>query len=346
MRKLAMCIGLLVVLCLFLSGCQWATWNEAWRGPATRAGCTPQPGTSYAIGRMEFVPVGEGRWRDDDGRTRTETVYIMRERAPHGPHGEKGPAGPAGPTSRPACLIRPVDLERLDGEALAMSPPARRVTVTPAGQASAFDANSGSYHRDITVVSPPWGSDPAKTVSGVEPFKAKVGRTPPYTSRDFTIGEGGIGSFTGGDMTDWKDTVRRGPILLMILGGLMLAAGIVVAVWAGRVVLGLAVGGAGLALIATGVLFEMYPWVVLIAAAGVLGVGLWWLIDSRGLLRAREAVAAQAGALSAVVRGVEAAPDEAQAAVKESIASAATASGDAVEVKRTITDAKAAAGVG
>ena len=323
MRKVivALVLTLLLEVVATVCGCQWAKFEEAWKGPATKADCPPSAGVGFQVGRMEFIPIGDGEWKDEKGGVHKETVYVLREKR----EGVKGPVGEKGPVG------------------LAMAAPARKVTVTPKPSGSSFDANSGSYRRDIMVVSPPWGSDPAKTVSGVEPFKAKPAGTPSYSSRDFAVGEGHGSSFVGGDMADWKDTVRRGPILLMILGGLMLAAGIIVAIWAGRLMLGIAVAAAGLALIATGVLFEMYPWVVLIALAAVLGIGVWWFLDAKGLLKAKTAVAAQATALSAVVRGVESAAPEAQAAVKAEIAKAAGV--EKATVKATITQVKTEAGV-
>ncbi len=106
-----------------------------------------------------------------------------------------------------------------------------------------------------------------------------------------------------------------------------------------RVMLGLAVSAGGGALIAAGVLFETYPWVVLVAALIAVGVGIWWQVDAKFAGRAT-------AALTAIVHGVEAAPADAQSAVKDSIASAATATGQYGTVKDTITKTKAKAGVG
>ncbi|HUX16222.1 MAG TPA: hypothetical protein VMW52_07095, partial [Phycisphaerae bacterium] len=79
------------------------------------------------------------------------------------------------------------------------------------------------------------------------------------------------------------------------------------------------------------VLFEMYPWVVLIALAGVLGVGIWWLIDSKGLLKTKTALIAVAGAI------------EANPAVKVAVGDAAAALNAESSIRDTIRKTKASA---
>jgi len=218
--------------------------------------------------------------------------------------------------------------------------PARdgKVQITPGRNAVTYEADGGSYRRETTVIAPPWGSDPAKTVSAIKPFQAEDITLPDFRDGGMDL-RGGGGSFSGGGMESIRDVVRRGPVLLCLIGGLALLAGVVLAVWAKRVTLGLAVAGGGGTLVAAGVLFEVYPWVLLIALAAVLGIGVWWLVDAKFAGKAK-------AALTTIVRGVEAAPADAQSAVKNSIASAATATGQYGTVKDTITKAKAKAGVG
>jgi hypothetical protein len=215
----------------------------------------------------------------------------------------------------------------------------------PAGR---FDANAGSYQRDIVVTTPIWGDGAPKAISGINPFDAKHAVSPSYSSPWYNIGQGNSGNFTGGDMADWKDTVRRGPILLCIFGGLLLAAGIILAVWAKQVSLGIAVAAAGLGLVVTGVLFEAYPWIAIIALVLVLGVGGWWLYTNRALVKAKLNLTTALGesqtALTAVVQGVQATPANVQAVVKKAIKNAAEASGKPVAVKHTITAVKNGAG--
>lgn len=208
-----------------------------------------------------------------------------------------------------------------------------------------FDANTGTYTRKVKVMEPIWSSKGPQAVSGVDPFKAKGSATPSYNAKTGDVGEGMGGSFIGGDMTEWKDAVRRGPIILCIFGGLMLAAGIVVAVWAQKVLLGLSIAGAGMALIITGILFEAYPWIAIVAIVVLLAAGIWWLVDTRAGTKASTSLTKVETALTAVVRGVEAAPAAAQAAVKKGITTAATTTGKKDEVKTTITKAKTKAGV-
>ena len=305
--KILVLVGMMVVL----SGCQWAKFNEHWFGPSTKANASMGVDAARARG-MEFVPVGEGEWRDRAGKFHKETVYALR-RSPKGP---KGPMGVAG------CVM-------------AMAKPEPRVKVAPRADDNSFDANSGSYKREILVVSPPWGDAPGKTLSNIEPFKAKkVPGTPSFKSRNFRVGEGERGSFIGGDMETWQDAVRSGPVVLMIMGGLALLAGVVIAVWAGRIVLGIAVAGAGLALIATAVLFEMYPWVVLVALAAVLGLAIWWFIDAKGLVKTRTT-------LRAVVAGVQSAEAPVAEAVKAAVAKVAAEKGVETVVRSTVDKVKA-----
>ena len=308
MRRIAWVV--LVLLVLTVVGCQWAKFSEAWNGP--------QAGVSKSApamdGRFRYVPVGTGQWVDAAGKEHTGTVY-----ARVGPEGVRGPAGERGP-------VGPAPAK--DG----------KVEIDPARPAVTYEADGGTYRRETTVIAPPWGSDPAKTVSAIKPFQAKGIKLPDFRSDGMDL-RGGGGSFSGGGMESIRDVVRRGPVLLCVIGGLAVLGGIVLAVWAKRVTLGLAVSGGGGALVAAGVLFEVYPWVLLIALAAALGVGVWWLVDAKFAGKAK-------AALSAIVRGVEAAPQEAQAAVKTSIAGAATATGQSAAVKDTISRAKAKAGVG
>ena len=310
MRRIAWVVLVLVVLTVV--GCQWAKFSEAWKGP--QAGVSKD--TPATDARVRYVPVGTGRWVDAAGREHTGTVY-----ARVGPEGVRGPEGERGPEGPPSAKDGKVEI--LD---------------TPARHAVTYEADSGTYRRETTVIAPPWGSDPAKTVSAIKPFQAEGLKLPDFRNDGMDL-RGGGGSFSGGGMESITDVVRRGPILLCAIGGLAVLGGIVLAVWAKRVTLGLAVAGGGGGLIAAGVLFEVYPWVLLIALAAVLGVGVWWLVDAKFAGKAKSA-------LSAIVRGVEAAPEDAQTAVKDSIASAATATGQYAAVKDTISQAKAKAGVG
>ena len=232
-------------------------------------------------------------------------------------------------------IAEPILLEQLAMARPKPKPPEMSIT---------FDANAGTYTRDVRVMSPVWSDSAPKAISGIDAFKANKSTTPSYSTPYYSIGEGRSAGFSGGEMTDWKDTVRRGPVLLCIIGGLMLAGGIVLAIWAKQVLLGLAVAGAGMALIVTGVLFEAYPWIALVALAVVVGVAVWWLVSSKSLVKAKASLTATLGkaenALVTVVRGVEASPAEAQATVKASIKSAALATGKLADVKNTVTAVK------
>jgi len=211
----------------------------------------------------------------------------------------------------------------------------------------AFDGNSGSYTR--TIVAPPGtlydAFAPSKTpFAGVQPFQGRDSASPSFESDSYSIGQGQGGRITGGSVAEWKDVVRKGPIVLIIFGGLAVVGGIVLAIWAGQLMLGLAIAGAGLVLIVTGVMFESYPWIAIVAFVLIVGVGVWWVLSSRSLTTAKVNLTATVDkvghALKAVVQGVGAAPEDAKAAVKASIGKAASATGDAAGVETTITAVK------
>jgi len=336
MRKLAMCIGLLVVLCV--TGCQWATWRERYGGPTVTAGSCDGPGNLYKR-------VGVGEWTDSLGRRHIQPVYIRVDEAgcsdgscrvpegAKGPLGDAGPTGPAGPPS-PRVAVTP------DG-------PVRLESLAPPRDANTrYDAAGSTYERKITAVGPPWGTPPAATFEKIAPARQQGERLPSVRTGGLAIGETRAGTFLGGGFEGAADVARSGTGVMFIIGSLAVLGGIVLAIWAGKVWLGVGIAAGGGGLIATAFVLDAYPWLPLVVLLALVGLGVWYVVDARFAERARAALSKTQTALSAVVRGVEAAPDEAQAAVKESIASAATASGDAVEVKRTITDAKAAAGVG
>ncbi len=298
------------------AGCQ-ATYTEGWGGPKVAA---DKPAAQY-------VPVGVGEWTDAAGKKHVEPVYARRDGV-HGDRGDpgvRGPAGRTGPTSCPSGWLESLPRVRVRPE-------------QPSASGGGFAAQGGQYHREIEVPWVPWGQSPAEPLGKIKPFEHSGERLPDYDGKDGSIGTTRGGSFLGGGLESAVDVVRRGPILLCVIGALAVLAGIVLAVWAKRVVLGLAVAGGGGGLIAAGVLFEAYPWVLLIGLAAVLGLGVWWIVDAKFAAKAKIA-------LSAIVRGVEAAPEEAQAAVKESIGSAATASGQYTAVKETISQVKAKSGV-
>jgi len=207
----------------------------------------------------------------------------------------------------------------------------------------AFDGNSGSYHRKVEV--PVWlWNDPSKAVSGIQAFQGRDSASPSFSSDGYAVGQGQGGRITGGSIAEWKDAVRKGPVVLIIFGGLAILGGIVLAVWAKQVMLGLAIAGAGLVLVVTGIMFESYPWIAIVAFVLILGVGVWWVLSSRSLVTAKTNLTATVDkvgtALKTVVQGVGAAPEDAKAAVKVAIGKAASATGDAAGVETTITAVK------
>ena len=206
----------------------------------------------------------------------------------------------------------------------------------------AFDANAGSYTRTITKPAPLFSGTP-DPFSGVTAFQGRDSASPSFDGQ-YSVGQGEGGRFTGGSIAEWKDAVRKGPVVLIIFGGLAILGGIVLAVVAKQFTLGLAVAGAGLVLVTTGILFESYPWIALVAFGLVLAVGVWWVWNNRSLTTAKTDLTATVGklgtALKTVVKGVEAAPADAQAAVKAQIGTVAAGTADPTGIKMTVTALK------
>jgi len=174
--------------------------------------------------------------------------------------------------------------------------------ITPAefeSRSSGLTVKEKTSHWRICT---PFGQSPGETISSQEASRID-----------------GDSVTLGGFRSSIVSGLSKGTLVLYVLGGLAVIGGIVVAVWLKRVVLGLAVAGGGIALMAVATLFETYPWVVLVGA-GVLLVGFaWFLYDAWKGGRLSKA-------LKAVVTGVENAPEEAQAQVKAEIKK--TANGD------------------
>lgn len=333
--ELIIAMVLLVGVAALMTGCQWGTFTEKWTGPAVKA-ATNLPADG------DYYPVGVGEWRDERGNVCRGTVYARRTA------GAKGPSGATGRTTTEESSGGYERHERTEVRIMAPAP-SRPVKVTPLVAGESYDANTGTYQRRIEVTAPIWGDAPGKVVSAVEPFKTRDARTPSYESRGFAVGEGRGGSFTGGDMESWKDVVSNGTNLIVVFGGLVFIGGILIAVLVKQWVLGLATAGAGLALMAAGVMFATYPWIAPLAMLALVAVGAWRIFKERSdkatIISTSESASAKATALDAIVRGVETAPAEVAAAVKAAISNAATASKTASKVKDVITEAKKEAGV-
>ena len=171
-----------------------------------------------------------------------------------------------------------------------------------------------------------------KSLSNVQAITVTGAATPTFKDEETEVGSA-TGEVGLGGIESPADLIRRGPVLLVLMGGLAVLAGIVLIVWAKRFALGVAVAVGGGVLVAAGILFESYPWIVLVVAFLALGVGIWWLLDARAAKRAKVA-------LTAVVAGVEdAGTPEVKAAVKKAAGSAAA------QVKATITAVKTKLGV-
>jgi len=193
------------------------------------------------------------------------------------------------------------------------SPMMEAEEITPAeyeAQSSGLEVRTKTNHwRFLT----PFGQSPGKTISSQEPTRID-----------------GDSVTLGGFRSMMISGLSKGTMILYVIGGLAVIAGIVVAVWLKRVVLGLAVAGGGIALMAVATLFETYPWIVPVGGAVLLAGFAWFLYDTWKGGRLSKT-------LKAVVTGVENAPEEAQAVVKAEIKK--TANGDKA-VKAEVTKMK------
>jgi len=308
-------VGFAVAIWCILAGCQWARMKEFRQGPQVR---TAQ--TADAVGGR-YVRVGMGKWTDASGRVHCQPVYVRTDET--GPKGNRGPMGDKGPTQVTVIPDRKVDLERL-GDAN-----------------TTYDARGGTYKRETTKVTPIWSGSP--DFKELSPMESKDERLPTFSTRNMDVGETRGGKFTGGGYEGIQGVARSGTGVMFIIGSLAVLGGIVLAIWAGKVWLGLGIAAGGGGLIGTAFLLDAYPWLPLVVLLVLVGLGVWYFLDARFATKAKAALAATSTALQAVVRGVEGAPPEAQTAVKTEIAKAAAS--DAAKVKATISAAKTKAGV-
>jgi hypothetical protein len=116
-------------------------------------------------------------------------------------------------------------------------------------------------------------------------------------SMEFEAPDVGEDRASGGDFSfGWKGlATNKGSMTLYIIGGLMIVAGVVVALLLKRIGLGLMVAAAGVAVMFIGVVFEQYFWVLWIVAAGV---AVWFVLGTRAGKRIREAMVR-------IIRGIE-----------------------------------------
>lgn len=131
------------------------------------------------------------------------------------------------------------------------------------------------------------------------------------------------------------ESLWRGPLILLILGGLLIAAGIVLAIWAGKRLLGIALAVAGAVLIAAAILAQHYPWIILVALAALVAAVIALAVSAwRG--------GKLWSAFKRVVAGIESAPIPARDQAKTSIAKSAGSASHTVrdQVRRAKADAE------
>lgn len=143
-----------------------------------------------------------------------------------------------------------------------------------------------------------------------------------------------IGSGQGGD-TDLKEgvisAVKGGAPILYIIGGILIVAGLALAIGLKEVRLGTAVALGGGAMIGVNVLIDQFPWVFLFIPLAVLGIAVYSYFHLRG----------KNITLGSIVEGVEATGEvdpAAAAKTKENIAEAAGANYN--KVKAVVSNVK------
>jgi len=142
----------------------------------------------------------------------------------------------------------------------------------------------------------------------------------------------GVSSTAGEAIYAAKGLAAKGHMVIIFAGVLCFVGGVVCAIyWSKKT--GIYIAAAGVALILIGVLLERYPWVALLLPAVAAGVVVWWWWRTRDAARKDQT-------LQTVVAGVEAAPQEAAAAVKAAIASVASGGKISKIVKSTVTAIK------
>jgi len=105
---------------------------------------------------------------------------------------------------------------------------------------------------------------------------------------------------------------NSGPIILYAMGGIAMIAGVIVAVFIKRIVLGLSISAAGIAVISVATLFTNYPWVVLILFFVAIAIGIYFIFSANKTKRISDT-------LNTVVAGIESASEEEAIKIKKSI---------------------------
>ncbi len=145
----------------------------------------------------------------------------------------------------------------------------------------------------------PFGREPGNTITSIG---------------DLEAGKDGV--VFGARQHEFLSSVSQGTVILYFLGGACVVIGVVVVVWLKRLALGIGVAGGGLAVITIAMLYETYPWLILLLVLLAAGAGIWFILASRKGKRLRDAI-------TAIVRGVENADMKSQVDVKRKIKDAA-----------------------
>lgn len=109
-----------------------------------------------------------------------------------------------------------------------------------------------------------------------------------------------------------KKGANSGPVIMIIVGLVMIVGSIVYLIFVKNFKNFLIIGGAGGAILATGLLVQVYPWVLLVGAAALIGVVIYLVYSGWRSGRILEA-------FSTVVKGVERVPETTKGVVKKEI---------------------------
>jgi uncharacterized membrane protein len=149
------------------------------------------------------------------------------------------------------------------------------------------------------------GTGPGLSASGDEVDLSKFNTSAPAAAT-------GAASASGGGMRAAMKLTggSEGQVVLWGFGAVLLAGGIAACFWCPK--FGIPAAAAGGVLLAVAFVIETAPWVIWIAVVAALAVGAVLVLNARGL-RLREE------GLKTVMLGVEAAPEDSKAEVKQSV---------------------------
>jgi len=147
---------------------------------------------------------------------------------------------------------------------------------------------------------------------------------------------------SGGSVTWSKEATKSllgGGGIIYVLGGIAVIAGVIVIGVLKQWVIGGWVSGAGVVVLILAYGLSTYPWLVFVFVGLAVAGAIWFLFHTHATVQQAATLEAHDVTLGTIVKGVEAAPKEAAAAVKDSIEKTST-DADFPTVKRVVSEFK------